>query len=103
MDPRGCISHGVTARWSIEFLSSLYFGITIGTRLPWSPIDPYTCPRDHRPAGYFLSLSLAFSLSLSRANVLQHPRCNPCLELISGPRSNSKEITVGKKKARDWV
>lgn len=92
MDPWGCISHGVTARWSIEFLSSLCAGITIGTRLPWSPMEshrPVHLPA-RSPPRWKLSLSRFLPLALFRA-FSQHPRCNLCLQLISGSRPYRKK------------
>lgn len=53
MGPWGCISHGVTARWSIEFLSPLWSGSRSkrGSHgVPWTQPAP---AHGHRPAENF--------------------------------------------------
>lgn len=73
MNPWGCISHGVTARWSIGFLSSLRRDL----RRPQAPMEshgPVHLPA-RSPPRWKLSLSFSLSLALSRSftTFLQQP------------------------------
>lgn len=90
MDPWGCISHGVTARWSIGFLSSLRRDLR-RHQAPMESHGPVHLPARSPPRwklSLFLSLPFARALALSPASARQFlPAVNP------NP-SRAKEITV---------
>lgn len=98
MDPWGCISHGVTARWSIGFLSSLRRDLR-RHQAPMKSHGPVHLPA-RSPPRWKLSFSLSLSLLLAPSRSLRFPptsaRGNPCLQLIWIRRT--KEITTDGKK-----